>query len=73
MSQVIYQDLIIRNTAIFWNSVSFFKNDDKLKRLAGVFYASCRLEITASLTMFKVNESRFKQCGVTPHFLKTKK
>ena len=73
MSQVIYQDLIIRNTAIFWNSISFFKNDDKLKRVAGVFYASCCLEITASLTMFKGNESRYKQCGVAPHFPKTKK
>ena len=67
MSQVIYQDLIIRNTAIFWNSISFFKND------AGVFYASCCLEIKASLTMFKGNESRYKQCGVAPHFPKTKK
>ena len=26
-----------------------------------------------SKTLFKVNESQYKRCGVTPHFPKTKK
>ena len=32
-----------------------------------------RFKILAAEQLFKVNEPRYKRCGVTPHFPKTKK